>query len=264
MIDSVVTPEKGTLTLALGNPVAIDACTRGSSAHADLNRSFAKSLLASSDPDSPESTRAELLAPLLSDCDVCIDLHATNKPSVPFLRIAGKLDSRHRRIMQWLRAPVLLADPHHSLAGEAVTTDEYVGTQGGVGICFETGHAADTSLVGEVTTSMYALLSRELGMLPEVPEGAGVEARLPEETYEMREVFKLTEEGFAWAEGVGGKNFDFIPAGEPVGFVGGFDKPFTVDYDSYLIFPKIESLWRVGAALGWLAAKQPAVLKAAL
>jgi hypothetical protein len=69
----------------------------------------------------------------------------------------------------------------------------------------------------------------------------------------MTECFRLSEKGFRWADGVGGRNFDFIPAGEPVGYVGG--DPFTVQYDSYLIFPKVEALWRVGGPLGWLAVK---------
>lgn len=253
--------KKGTLTLALGNPAAIERGTRGSSDHADLNRAFSRaSLLAAPDEDSPESTRARLLAPLLSDCDVCIDLHATNKPSVPFLRIAGELQPRHTEVMRWLRAQVLLADPDHKLAGEPVTTDEYVGSQGGIGICFETGHAADVSLVGDVTRSMQTLLAIEMGML-QAPEEV-IEAELPQETYEMREVFKLTERGFAWAEGVGSKNFDFIPARKPIGFVDG--EPFAVGYDSYLIFPKVKALWRVGGPLGWLAAKKTAAPRAAL
>lgn len=116
-----------------------------------------------------------------AQCDVCIDLHATNKPSVPFVRIAGEVTSEHERLvtlslrtglnlslsprtpsppptlkpvphlpqMRWLGAPVLLGDPGFTLAGEVCTTDEYVGSHGGVGICFETGHADDTSLVSQ-------------------------------------------------------------------------------------------------------------------
>ena len=281
-----VEANQGTLTLALGNPEAPHPCqqndripyccdvliaqaivknSRGSSDFADLNRSFAKNLLAEPLQETPEAVRAALLAPLLADCDICIDLHATNKPSVPFIRIGGEMTPRHTAAIRWLRSPVLLKDPHHTLAGEPVTTDEYVGRNGGVGICFETGHAEDVSLVSAVTKSMIQLLVRECNLFGGSqspvwrdhialidPEDHG---SMPRETYEMRECFRLTEHGFRWAQGVGGANFDFIPAGSPVGYIQ--DRVFSVDYDSYLIFPKVESLWRVGAPLGWLASKEP-------
>jgi hypothetical protein len=59
------------------------------------------------------------------------------------------------------------------------------------------------------------------------------------------QVFKLTEKGFRWAEGVGDENFQFVPAKTPIGYVE--DGDFTVNYDSYIVFPKIPSLWKIGS-----------------
>jgi hypothetical protein len=55
----------------------------------------------------------------------------------------------------------------------------------------------------------------------------------------------LTEKGFRWAEGVGDENFQFVPAKTPIGYVE--DGDFTVNYDSYIVFPKIPSLWKIGS-----------------
>ena len=77
----------GTLTLALGNPRAIASSTRGSEPHADLNRSFTPVVLSAPDRADAhyEHRRARELAPLLAAADILVDLHATNKPSQPFL-----------------------------------------------------------------------------------------------------------------------------------------------------------------------------------
>eukprot|EP00947_MAST-08B_sp_MAST-8B-sp1_P004431 g4431.t1 len=143
---------RGSLTLAIGNPAAVNRNARGATDHADLNRRFGELELA--EPEQPELTegaaereRAALLAPLLASTDILIDLHATNKPSPPFIRVAGPFEERHMAACSHFFGPdtcsKLVLDPHHALAGRPVTTDEFVGKHGGVGICYETGQAAD-------------------------------------------------------------------------------------------------------------------------
>jgi len=154
--------------------------------------------------------------------------------------------------MRWLRAPTLLADPNYALAGQVVTTDEYVGSHGGVGICFETGQAGDTAILDAVHRSCLDVLALEYGMIGK--EGASTDpGELPRERYDMKEVFKLSDKGFKWAKGVGEENFGYIPRCNVIGYIG--TDEFKVDYDSYMIFPKVESLWRQGGPLGWLAEK---------
>ena len=89
---------RGTLTVAIGNPEAVAQQTRGSTVHDDLNRCFgAASLTNSRTPLSIEEKRAHELSPLLDACDVLVDLHATNKPSPPFLRVAGAFGPKHQQ-----------------------------------------------------------------------------------------------------------------------------------------------------------------------
>ena len=78
---------RGTLYLALGNLEAIEQGVRASAVDHDLNRMFTKSNLEGEPQDFYESRRGQELAPILREADICLDLHATNKPSDPFICI---------------------------------------------------------------------------------------------------------------------------------------------------------------------------------
>ncbi|KAF0750148.1 hypothetical protein AaE_006812, partial [Aphanomyces astaci] len=138
--------------------------------------------------DSPfqyEAARAKHIAPFLQQSDLVLDLHSTNKPSVPFLKLAGQLTPEHASVSRyvhvsnklnpmdgyvnmcrWFHCDVLLHDPNYQLAGGIALTDEYTGAHGGVGIIFESGEAGDTSRMAAVADAVLRILTHEMAMLP--------------------------------------------------------------------------------------------------
>lgn len=247
----IPTLTRGSITLAYGNPAAIRIGTRGSSPHADLNRCFPLDVLSSPAPgteQSYEQRRARELAPILATSDILLDLHSTNKPSEPFVRIAGHtvVPSSLLQIAQRLPCSILLHDPKYLLAGGHVAlTDEFVGAHGGLGVCFESGVATDVSdaKVERIVASILDVLAHDAQVI--APLAAPPTPQTPLETFEITQVFTLTDAGFRWANGIGDTNFQCVRAHEPIGFVG--DAPFAVDYDAHIVFPKVAALWRVGA-----------------
>ncbi|GMF09326.1 unnamed protein product [Phytophthora lilii] len=260
----------GSVTLVYGNPRAQRIGKRGSEPHADLNRCFPRDLL-----EVPESKlgpdyehhRAKELAPLFAASDLLVDLHSTNKPSPPFVRLSGydKVLSKLWEISGRLPTKILLLDPRHLIGdGSVALTDEFVGVHGGMGICYESGLASDLSQakIDSITRSVMHILQHDMGAIEFVnAEGqlcAGESVRVDEEdttadapmrdVYEITQVFKLTSRGFRWADGVGDENFQCVPAGQPIGFVG--NDAFTVNYDAHIVFPKIPALWKIDAYVG--------------
>ncbi|KAL3674772.1 hypothetical protein V7S43_000701 [Phytophthora oleae] len=263
---------RGSVTLVYGNPRAQRIGKRGSEPHADLNRCFPRDLL-----DVPESTlgsdyeqrRAKELAPLFASSDLLVDLHSTNKPSPPFVRLSGydKVPSQLLKVSGRLPTKILLLDPKHLIGdGNVALTDEFVGAHAGMGICYESGLASDLSQakIDSITRSVLQVLYHDMEAIEFVDadghirnsenvslneEEAAVDST-SRDAYEITQVFKLTSSGFRWADEVGDENFQQVPAGQPIGFVG--SEQFTVNYDSHIVFPKVPSLWKVDAPLGWL------------
>ncbi|EGZ29841.1 hypothetical protein PHYSODRAFT_309988 [Phytophthora sojae] len=255
---------QGSVTLVYGNPRAQRIGKRGSEPHADLNRCFPRDLLEVSEsqlgPDY-EHRRAKELAPLFASSDLLVDLHSTNKPSSPFVRLSGhdKVPSQLLEISGRLPTKMLLLDPKHLIGdGHVALTDEFVGVHGGMGVCYESGLASDLSQskIDSITTSVLQILQQDMGAIEFVnadghrrsSENVNVEGEVDaseRDVYEITEVFKLTSRGFRWADGVGEENFQRVPAGQPIGFVS--SDPFTVNYDSHIVFPKIPALWKIDA-----------------
>ncbi|DBA05012.1 TPA: hypothetical protein N0F65_007014 [Lagenidium giganteum] len=250
----------GSVTLAYGNPAAIRVGKRGSASHQDLNRCFTTKLLQQQDRESLlyEERRARALAANTGASDVMIDVHSTNKPSLPFLRVAGHpqgVPPHVQRFCRWLPGDILLHDPHYLLAdGRVALTDEYVGANGGIGICYESGLATDytPATVEQLGNALWDILEHELNVVefrrPTAADPATMGAAPPvgqRRVYEIKQVLKLTADGFEWADGVGNANFELVPAGRPIGYVQG--QAVTVNYHAYLVFPKVKSLWKVGS-----------------
>ncbi|GMF35312.1 unnamed protein product [Phytophthora fragariaefolia] len=256
---------RGSLTLVYGNPRAQRIGKRGSDPHADLNRCFPRDLL-----DVPETElgsdyehrRAKELAPLFAASDLLVDLHSTNKPSPPFVRLAGydKVPSQLLDISARLPTKMLLLDPKHLIGdGNVALTDEFVGVHGGMGVCFESGLASDLSQskIDSITTGLLRILQHDMDAIEFVDAAGqrcstGANDRIDDEAtaqqrevFEITQVFKLTSRGFRWAEGVGEENFQYVPARQSIGFVG--SDPFIVNYDSYIVFPKIPALWKINS-----------------
>lgn len=156
---------------------------------------------------------------------------------------------------------------------QVCTTDEFVSDLGGVGLCFETGQAADTSSFSRVLGSTMAMLC-QLGMFDSSYQVSSAKsasadwAEIGTETgttkthckfrLNQRILLPTQESGkvFAWAPNKGLENFEYSRAGELIATVTHKDgkvEALAVDYDSYLLFPKVAHLWRSGQPVGWLA-----------
>ena len=241
----------GVLYLILGNPKAIVRDTRGSEDHADLNRCFKRDVLARI-PETYEQTRAHELAQILATADISIDLHATNKPSVPFLCCA--VDEVHEKIYQWFDCDRVLADPRYILGGEPVTTDEFIDLNGGVGICYETGQSKDLSRIDEVLGDVMNVL-RDQNMVAAHPTPAHPSMRGggSRSVFELVSVINLTEAGFCYEGNLGGGSFEEFTIGQTIGYVG--DEPIVAEFEGVVVFPKIPELQTLGKPVVYLAKK---------
>lgn len=230
----------GTLYLILGNPRAIELNKRGSEPPHDLNRSYPTDLLSREPDGSYENARARLIAPFLGKSDVVIDLHSTNQPSEPFL--ACLHSTHHEEVYKWFACDKILADPNFVLGGQSVTTDEYAEAHGGIGICYETGQASDTSRVLQVTENVRGVMT-DLKLIIREHKPAPLCER---EIYELVEPIITTPDHFRFAESYGNRSWEPFHVGEVIGYVD--DQPFSASYDGMLVFPKEE-----GKPLAYLA-----------
>lgn len=238
----------GNLYLIIGNPLAVVENSRFTSGGEDLNRLFCKRKLDGTDQSNYERTRAIELLSILERLDVCIDLHATSKPSVPFL--ACKASPRHEAVYRWFECDRVLSDPNCLLGGEPVTTDEFVDEQGGVGMCFETGWSEDVSRTGQVMEECLNIL-RDQGL---IKDGKDVHPPTVKKTYFELADKIIFSEGFrfaGFAEGKGSGSFEPIGKGEVIGYVG--NKKVCSSIDGVLVFPKPKEQWRVGMPVVFLA-----------
>jgi succinylglutamate desuccinylase len=240
---------RGSLILAFGNPKAIVLGERSSTPNDDLNRCFQKVAL-EGEGDSYEHQRARVLAAALRNADVILDIHATNKPSLPFVVFQPFPDERYHKIVRHFGTTVVLTDPRFIFAGEHVTLDEFAVGRGQVGICYETGLASDTSRVSEVRREVLAILD-ELRMIKwhSAKEGTPTTKQI----FALTQAILLTHERFDWVGGFGTENFEEVKKGQVFGRRGGFE--LMAMEDSLIVFPKIRKLWRLGKPVGYLAKK---------
>lgn len=239
---------RGTLYLILANPKAVERNTRGSDDHLDLNRRFTRDLLTRPSDETYEHQRALELAPVLAQADISIDIHATNKPSVPM--ICGNTTSRHIDLYQWFDCTHVLADPNYVLGGQQVTTDEFVDQHGGVGMCYESGQATDLSRVDQVIASIWNVLR----VHKMIEDGVEPGPRYLDKTYfALERSINLTQNGFRFAQDRGLQSFEPFSAGEVIGYEG--DQPITAPYDGVMVFPKVPEHWKEGSPVCYLATK---------
>ncbi len=236
---------KGTLVLILGNEEAIRMNKRGTSPDHNLNRMFTELHLLGPVLDFYESFRAHELAPLLQSADISIDIHSTSVPSRPFLPCA--FTPRHENVYRWFDADLVLTDPDYILGGERSTTDEYVDSCGGTGICFETGFAGDTGRMTAVLESILCILA-DHGMI-----SRSSTREPPEPAYKVYRLIKkilLTEEGFHYAKTFP-KPFQEVKQGEIIGYHG--KRPEIAQEEGVIAFPKAAEQWHTGHDLFFLA-----------
>jgi len=228
----------------LGNLKAMEINQRWSGDHRDLNRQFYNERIESEPDGTYEDSRMREMLPILKESDISLDIHSANKPCEPFLCSASS--AKHDLVTRWFKAKKIVTDPNYVLGGQAVATDEYVDLQGGVGVCYETGLATDTSRIDEVIVDILNVL-RDQGM---INDGVVLPDITQNETYELVEAIVLTEDGFEYK--IEGGSFTPFVAGEIVG-IHGDGKEIKPDFDGVIIFPKPKDHWVSGLPIGYLA-----------
>lgn len=237
--------DKGKLTLILGNEEAIKMGKRGTTPDHNLNRMFSDKHLAGPVLNFYESRRAHELAPILKSADISLDIHSTSVPTVPFLPCA--FSPRHEKVYRWFDAGVVLADPDFVLGGQRSTTDEYVDYCGGVGVCFETGYANDTSRLPAVTKGILNILADQ-GLI-----GSSQPLAPPKPNYKVYRLTRkiiLTEAGFRYVKGFP-QSFQEVKKGELIGYHG--EIPEVAEEDGVIAFPRAEDQWMLGHDIFFLA-----------
>lgn len=234
----------GRLTIAIGNPEAVRLGTRGSQAHLDLNRSFLPTSLA--DLSVYEHRRAAELVPWLDRCSMMLDLHATNKPSEPFLAVTA-LSPEHELLAKCFDCPYIVLNEDNVIPGMA---QGWVNARGGTALVFESGQADDLTCMHNVRLA----LDRALKMYGLI-KGLTPFQSVHKQRFHMQSSLNLTDEGFRFATGRGLSSFEPMRAGDVIGYVG--NTAVFAPYDGVLMFPKIPSLWKIGSPLVFFASHLP-------
>ncbi len=238
----------GTCNLILGNPIAIIINQKRSGPFSpDLNRSYPTDLLNLEPDGSYEDSRARLIAPFLIASDVVLDLHSTTNPSEPFLCCLNS--ERHEEIYRWFTCDKVLADPNFITGGRSVTTDEYTEAHGGIGICYETGQATDTSRVDEVIKDILNLMSD----LKLIDHKKTQSPNSKKEIFELVDSIIVTADGFRFAEGFGNQSWEQFKNGDVIGYHG--EKALQMNYDGMTVFPHTPINKPEGSRVACLARK---------
>jgi succinylglutamate desuccinylase len=236
---------KGRLTLILGNEEAIKLVRRGTTTEHNLNRLFTEAHLAGPPLEFYESRRAHELAPILATADISIDIHSTSTPSMPFL--ANLNSPRRQKVYRWFNTEIVLTDPDFVLGGQRATTDVYVESCGGIGICFETGYEKDTSTRAAVTESVLNIFTDQ-GLL--ASPGHLTPPKKKYKVYRFSRRIVLTEAGFRYA-GEFPEEFQEVKKGEVIGYHG--TVPEVAEEDGAIVLQKAPGKWVVGHDIFFLA-----------
>ncbi len=238
---------RGKLFLGIGNPLAVALGTRGVDGR-DLNRYFTPAHLVDRIDGSETEARAIALAEICDQSDMLIDIHSTNKPSIPF--ICCRVDAAHERVYRWFSYSTVLGDPHYVLAGEPATIDDYMNTHGKVGMCIETGQASDTTRLPDTLKSVRSILG-DLGLLNSDGDPAPA---APEHVYILHTCVRRDERAFEFAEGRGLRSFEPIEKGDTFGFLG--DEEIVSDVSGVIVFPKLREHQGPGLPVGYIAERK--------
>jgi succinylglutamate desuccinylase len=240
----------GSIVLALGNEKAIAKNSRCGESNINLNRCFTKELLAKKDNLVYEIERAQLLARLMSESDILLDIHSTKLPSRAFL--ACQNSPRHQDVHKWFDADTVVTDDNFVLSGgECSTTDEYMNELNKIGVCFETGCASDVSKVDDVVESIKSIMAEQDIIEYEVEKQTVVEKLSKRKIYDMDDRIELTKKDFHFIDDFGTKEFAPVTKGQIVGYVG--DTPYRSNVDGVVLFQTPMKYWRVGDSVGYIA-----------
>lgn len=235
---------RGTLTFGLGNPEAIALDTRGTE-NRDLNRYFTSTCETALIDNSYEAKRAAVLAPLIRQADLTIDLHATTKQSIPF--ICSVISPTHERIYRWFGTDIVLTDPNYFLSGVSCTTDDYAESFGKIGVTYEAGWMEDVSGKDRTLKAVFAILAQE-GLIAPINS---LPPALPTKKYQLTEAIILNSDQFSFTPGFGTHTFQSVTPQDCIATMG--STPIYPKENSVIIFPKIPALWIIGKPVCYLA-----------
>lgn len=206
------------LTLAIGNPLALEQGTRFSEGGRDLNRIFEGT---EADTSDYEGARAALLKEVLGHADVLLDLHQTSCTTPP---VAVVEDSPSH-----LRISAALGIAHAVVGIEAVYSgtmlSRWFDSHGGLGLTVETGQKGRE----EARAAAYEVVRRFLTAGGAASAQGGRIRR-----YRLRRAWLSPAEGLRFTRALG--NTARIQAGEVVGHTDA--GPLSCDEDSVVFLPQ--------------------------
>lgn len=204
-----LTLNRGSLTLAIGNELAVRQCER--KIVSNLNRLFRDDTTPNAEQGHYESARAVELCRLLRQSHYFLDLHSTSAPTRPF----GIVSQQQIELAGQLGLDRVLIMPEEWRTGVmAGTASKYAEEQGIPGrpcfsITVENGQHADDA----TATTAYDVTRRFL-VLAKVIAGT---VRPVSNLYAVRPETTVTREGDGFSYTRPYQNFDEVTAGEVIG-----------------------------------------------
>jgi succinylglutamate desuccinylase len=244
-------PFGGRADFFVGNPPAARASKR--CLESDLNRVFVPG-----PPGTWEHRRALELMPLLSDCQLFLDLHQTRlRTERPFFTLPWR--PLEDAWVRWLAPAVpdvawITRSPEQDFSPSTRCADEFVRDGGGAGITLELGQRGFSEAVA---ASAERAIERALTLMDLLAEGADLQAQA--EAHQRPPLFRYVFAQDPGSEAArlrpGLSNFAPVRAGDPLHAPG--SPPLIAPADGVLIFPKYpapgeplpEKIYRIAAPL---------------
>ena len=233
-LKKIIKPEQifGKIYFIFGNPYAYEKNKRF--LRHDMNRLFKSNGVQLGKKPSLEQKRAFEIAKILKKTDFMLDIHSTQKPSVPF--VFCKLSPRHLELARIFETKFIVGPAKGAkIPSLSACTDDYVNSHGGIGITYESGWNRDLKVLGKVIQKTMEFL-KKIQANPEACDKRSVPFKknpiiigLYKEVIPKTSAFGLTKDF---------RNFDFIKKGELIAHDG--KRRITVKQDSYIIFPKTQ------------------------
>lgn len=214
--------KKGVLQVALGNIEAIKQGTRF--VEVDMNRSFGHPK-----GKSVDVVRANQLKTLLVDTDVLIDIHATIKPSKPFI---GCPNPEHKLgwLIPYMGITTLVTGQEYVSLTNPTDSDAFVAAAGGLGITIEAGWLEDPNILQIQKNITDTLIM--LGIFE------GDKSKIKPVEQEVWDAYMKVypSEGFEFTKEW--RNFEEIPAGTLIATDPNGKGDIIIPEDSIILFPK--------------------------
>lgn len=219
----------GEIYLILGNPKAYKSRKRY--LDCDLNRIFH---LKFNEKLNIEEKRALELAPLLKKADYLLDIHSTQKPSIPFIYTTAK--SKHFKLAKIFGTKFIVSGSKKFKNKKiSVSTDNFVDIHGGIGITYESGWNEDLTRLDETMENAKKFLS-EIRVAFINKKSPKSQKKTKTTFLEVQQTLIPKSNDFKFTKDYA--NFDTVKAGKTIARDG--NKRIEKPYDCYIVFPKKE------------------------